>query len=146
MRGGSKSLPDLNVLARFLPELERPDFSPGHWTETRRLENGAFELGYAVLSQTASEFMQAAYDSGWVLKGFNWPDWCQTDEAIQLLRGPERLAQATQEQLAKVLTVVIRQDRFAEGALIEYFANGYIRAIVRRAAELRDAGGVSDAM
>lgn len=50
-----------------------------------------------------------------------------------------------QEQLAKLLTVVIRQDRFVKGALNGAFESGLLTAIAGRAAELveqNDKGGV----
>jgi hypothetical protein len=46
------------------------------------------------------------------------------------------------DQLAKVLTVLIRQDRFDEGALQSAFDMGLLTAIIRRAEALleeRDA-------
>lgn len=132
--------PDLRVLSRFLPEFERTDFSPGDWTEMQKQEDGVYTMPYATLSPAASEFVQAAYDGGWVLQDFNWSDWKDTEEARDLYRDPDLLAQATPHQLAQLLTVFIRQDRFVEGGLLGDFKSGHILAIVRRAAELLQAG------
>jgi hypothetical protein len=134
--------PDLHVLARFLPEFERADFSPGDWTEMQKQEDGVYTMPYATLSPAASEFVQAAYDGGWVLQGFDWPKWKDTEEAIALYRDPDVLAQATPRQLAQLLTVFIRQDRFVEGGLLGDFKSGHILAIVRRVATLLEAGDV----
>jgi hypothetical protein len=41
------------------------------------------------------------------------------------------------EELAKVLTLVVRQDRFAEGSLLSALECGSILAIVRRAEHLK---------
>ena len=87
--------------------------------------------------------MQAAYDGEWVLRDFSWPEWKDTEEAIALYRDPDVLAQATRRQLAQLLTVFIRQDRFVEGGLLGDFRSGHILAIVRRAAKLLEAGDVS---
>jgi hypothetical protein len=43
------------------------------------------------------------------------------------------LAKATPEQLAKLLTVCIRQDRFAEGTLLVAFEAGLLTRILQRA-------------
>lgn len=135
--------PDLRMLARFLPEFERTESSPGAWTETRTEGDGVHTLAYAALSLSASEFVQAAYDGGWVLRDFDWPEWKGTEEAMTLYRAPDLLSQATPRQLAQLLTVFIRQDRLVEGGLLGNFQSGHILAIVRRAAKILEAGEVS---
>lgn len=132
--------PDLRILARFLPEFERAEFSPGGWTLTQRQENGAHTMPYATLSISASDFVTAAYAGGWVLPEFDWTQWTGTAEAEMLCRAPELLDQATPRQLAQLLTVFICQDRFIEGGLLGNFESGHILAIVRRAAKLQAAG------
>jgi hypothetical protein len=67
--------------------------------------------GHGSLSPGALAFIECAYESGWV-KPFDWADWPQTPEAQNLANNPEGIAAATHDQLAKVLTVLIRQDRF----------------------------------
>jgi hypothetical protein len=54
--------PDLRVLARFLPEFERANFSPGDWSEMQKQEDGVYTMPYATLSPAASEFVKAAYE------------------------------------------------------------------------------------
>jgi hypothetical protein len=131
--------PDLRVLSRFLPDFEQADFSPGDWTEMQKQEDGVYTMPYATLSPAALEFVRAAYDGGWVLQDFSWPEWKDTDEAIALYRDPDLLAQATPRQLAQLLTVFIRQGRFVEGGLLGNFESRHILAIVRRAAKLLEA-------
>jgi hypothetical protein len=59
-----------------------------------------------------------------------------TDEA-QELRDPDNVREnAREEQLEKLLTVAIRQDRFVEGGLLGWFENGLLLAIVQRAEKL----------
>jgi hypothetical protein len=92
--GGVMADPDLRVLARFLPEFERANFSPGDWSEMQKQEDGVYTMPYATLSPAASEFVKAAYDGGWVLQDFNWPESKDTEEAIALYRDPDLLARA----------------------------------------------------
>ncbi len=127
---------DPAVLARFLPEFERPGFSAGAWSEARTRRDGMVEMPYVVLSPTAREFEQAAYAGGWVLEEFDWSDWMGTEEWAALRDGGIPVAQATVRQIAQVLTVLIRGDRFSEGYLLDAFKSGLILAIVRRAAQL----------
>lgn len=118
---------DLATLARFVPALEAPGFAAGTWHE----EEGVFP--YANLGEAASALVQAAYADGWVLPGFDWPEWIGTAEAQALRDAPST---AGAEDLARLLTAVIRQDRFAEGALLDAFESGLMLAIIRRAAAL----------
>jgi hypothetical protein len=49
---------------------------------------------------------------------------------------PAVLASATEHELAQLLTVVIRQDRFCEGSLASALENGLILGILQRADQL----------
>lgn len=126
----------LQALAAYLPMLESPDFNAGHIQDSVQTEPGVFTMPYADYSEEASEFVQAAYEHGWVLRNFSWGDWKQTEEAIKLRDDESALARATPQQLYQLLTVVIRQDRFCEGALLDAFESGLILRIVRRAADI----------
>ena len=94
------------------------------------------ELGYYTLNETAEAFIQSAYDLGWVVDGFDWMVWAQTPEGRALHDDREALANATPDQLARLLTAVIRMDRFSDGALADSYDSGLITAILRRAAVL----------
>ena len=65
---------------------------------------------------------------------FDWGTWKQTPEAISLRDDAQVLARATPEQLSRLLTVCIRQDRFCEGALEGAFESGLLTRILERAA------------
>jgi hypothetical protein len=81
------------------------------------------------------QFHKAAHDYDWV-QGFNWPEWKQTPEAQNLAYDLDALAQATEDQLVRLITTCIRQDKFSEGALENYYRSGLLIAILRRAAAL----------
>ncbi|CAG4903511.1 unnamed protein product, partial [Acidocella sp. C78] len=63
---------------------------------------------------------------------FDWPSWSGSEEAESLRDDESVLAKATPEQIARLLTVVIRQDRFCDGALLDAFNSGLILRIVGR--------------
>jgi hypothetical protein len=73
---------------------------------------------------------------GWVVQRFDWPAWVGTEEASRLRDDAQRLAQATAEQLAHLLTVLIRQERFCAGSLAASADSGLLLGILRRAATL----------
>ena len=115
----------LNALAEFLPEFESPDFEFGH------MEAPPGKMPHYALSDIASNFVGACYDMGWV-QPFDWADWKDSPEAIQLRDDPASLESANPEQLERLLTVLIRQDRFVEGALGSAFDSGLLVRILRR--------------
>ncbi len=69
--------------------------------------------------------------------------WAQTEEAQALRVDPTALAKASDHQLVKLLTVVIRQDRFVEGALAAAFETGLILGILRRVEQLAEGANKS---
>ena len=119
----------LDALAAFLPNFESPNFEFGN------MEAPAGKMPYYTLSPLASRFLKTCYEMGWV-KSFDWSEWMRSSEATQLRDDPSALANATWEQLSRLLTVVIRQDRFVEGALGSAFESGLLGRVVLRASAL----------
>ena len=126
----------LEGLSAFLPQFEQAGFRFGEWLAPKATEPGVVMLPYYALSQTATAFIQAAYKLGWIDGGFDWPRWTGTEEAIRLRDDERAIRQATKDQLSRLLTVLIRQDRFNEGSLGAAFESGLLVRICRRAAEL----------
>lgn len=126
----------LQALAAFLPRFEAPDFVFGTWHSSEQNKPGVFDLPYFEPGETALAFVRMAYTQGWVLTGWDWPAWTKTEEAIRLRDDPQALAAASPDQLARLLTVFIRQDRFVEGGLNSAYEGGWLAAIARRAAVL----------
>lgn len=123
----------LRGLAAFLPAFEAPDFTFAQWHPAAST-TGTLTLGFFTLSTIARDFYQAAYELGWVLSAFDWGAWIGTDQARELMDRRDVLARATPKDMARLLTAIIRRDRFVEGALVEAFESGLLIAILRRAA------------
>lgn len=121
----------LDALAVFLPEFESPDFEFG------QMESPPGEMPYYTLSPAALRFVEVCYDMRWV-QPFDWAEWKDSPEAIQLRDDPTTLEEATPDQLERLLTTAIRQDRFVEGALGSAFDSGLLTRILRRAAALAE--------
>ncbi|MCY4528023.1 MAG: DUF6508 domain-containing protein [Chloroflexi bacterium] len=119
----------LDALAAFLPKFELPGFEFG------RMEAPPGKMPYYTLSPLASCFVKTCYEMDWV-KPFDWTEWKGSPEAMQLRDDPSALESATFEQLSRLLTVVIRQDRFVEGALGGAFESELLSGILRRATVL----------
>lgn len=123
----------LRILADTLPTLEAPDFVAGRWHYSEQRDDGVLTMPWFELGPMGLAFVRAVGESGFMLTGFAWPDWASTPEAVALRTDREALAQAAPDQLAKLLTMLIREDRFNEGALAHSLESGLIAAIARRA-------------
>ena len=78
-------------------------------------------MPYAILGDAAETFIRTAYDRGWVLRGFDWVSWGQSEDAQALWSDPSALARAEPMKLLYLITALMRQDRFSEGTLLGAF-------------------------
>jgi hypothetical protein len=125
----------LNALAILVPMLESAGAEFGHWVvpaAAKRVES----LPYSSFGPTAAAFTDAVARGGWVIVGFDWMTWMATEEGGALRDRPEALESATPDQLARLLTAIIRSDRFVEGSIAGAFESGLLARIARRAAAL----------
>lgn len=121
----------LNALAGFLPIFESPGFEFGHMI----VQPG--RMSYYSFSDDALRFIEVCHDMKWI-QPFDWAKWKGSSEASHLRDDPAALEAATPDQLQRLLTVLIRQDRFVEGTLGNAFESGFLVRIVRRATVLAD--------
>jgi hypothetical protein len=126
---------NITAIAAFLPVFDRDDCAGGTWTEATESKHGAVSLASFIPDNDASALIKACYENGWILSGFDWESFAQTSEARDL-HDAAALEKATPEQLAKLLTIVVRQDRFVEGAFAEAVKSGLVLGILRRAAAI----------
>ena len=129
----------LEALAHFLPVLAKPEFKAGEMQQPRQLKSNLYTVPHASYTEAANDLVKVLYAKGWIRSDFDWPNWAPSPEARALRDDPAALAEATADQLAKLLTVVVRQERFSDGALLAAFDSGLILGIVRRAAAILDA-------
>jgi hypothetical protein len=104
----------LVALASYAPKLAAEDFSFGTWHDAVLTRVGTLLLGHVALSAGADAFVTMLYDEGWVQVGFDWVSWKGSDEASSLRDDRAVLSKATEMQLARLLTTLVRQDRFVE--------------------------------
>jgi len=128
----------LEAIAAFADELETPGFDAGHWHRSERTatpDGDVWTMPWFELSERADAFIRTAAGSGWV-QPFDWMAWVETDEGKSLRDDREALSRSTADQLQRLLTAVIRADRFSEGSLEWAFDSGLMAAIARRARTL----------
>lgn len=131
-------MPDLVALAAFASRLTEPGASFGKMTATIDAEDAGEVTAwpYWEPSPIAEEFIEMAYDAGWVYGNFDWSKWASTNEGQTYLTDPSSIAAATTRQLQKVITVLLRSEKFCEGTVLQAFESGLIPAIASRAANL----------
>lgn len=125
----------LQTLADLVPVLESAEADFGHW-ETPPPVDGMYRLPYYEFGPTADAFTSAVARGGWMVIGFDWGAWLATDQGRAISEQPEALASADADQLAWLLTAIIRSDRFTEGSIAGAFESGLLARIAHRAASL----------
>ena len=70
------------------------------------------------------------YDKNLMVK-FNWPEW-QEGRDWYALQDDSKYAKLDVETCLKLLTAVIRNDRFNEGALVRAFEDGSFPKIIQK--------------
>jgi len=125
----------IRALADFWPVFSNPKFIYETQDQVKE-EKGVITMPSSSLSPEAKAFNKMIYQEGWILDGFDWPDWAQTDEFKDLFSNPEALAKASAHQLAKLLTALARKERFCEGTIASACADGLLVGITHRAGVL----------
>lgn len=124
----------LQALAELVPVLASEDADFGHW-EAPPPVDGVHQMPYFVFGPTADAFRSAVGRGGWIVV-FDWMTWLQTDAGQALRDRREALDAASADDLAKLLTAIVRSDRFVEGSIAGAFESGLLTRIAQRAAAL----------
>jgi Family of unknown function (DUF6508) len=122
----------LRALAAFVPELAALD-KGGEWVCGEKLPDGSFTMSGFILCKTGVKLVERAYELGFVDPVVNWPEWQNTPEARRLFNDHAEVAQASALDLTRMLTTIIRGDRFCEGNIGGAIDSGCVLAIAERA-------------
>jgi hypothetical protein len=130
-------------LAPFATAAREPGFAFGAWHASERGADGAWSMPWYELADGGSRLVAAA--GVWIVVGFHWRDWVDTAEAQTLIDDPAAMLDATPEQIAHLLTALIRSERFFEGQLEGAWQSGlFLRIVDRVAALAAGRGGTPD--
>lgn len=91
-------------------------------SEKKHTRKGASLIPYRVDEAVINEFRNYLYDKDLVIP-FNWPEWDE-GRAMFATKGEDKFSKTSLVDVLKLLTAVIRNDRFCEGAWSEIFNNG----------------------
>jgi len=129
---------DLRRVAEYVPRLTDPELVIGvvqggeHDSET-----GAIQYPWVAYAHVVRDWMQALYDHN-VVTGYGEEGW--QDEMNVFLADPTQLAAADLLTIRKVLTTIVREERFCDGAIMSAFERGSVQAAMVRLAELASNG------
>lgn len=133
----------LRVLADWLPVLGSGDLDIGHWVTSEPGADGVMHLPWFDYSPTMLRFLSDVARAGWV-QPFDWMAWAASPAGQAFIADPRRVAAADADDLQRLLTSIVRGDRFIEGNIAGAFESGMLVAIVRRAGVLLDAAAMAD--
>jgi hypothetical protein len=125
----------LQRLAAFAYRLCSPPTDGGTAVLGDGTTGAPFRPGNSPTAGLEAQLSKMIYDAGWVMAGFDWCDWMQND-GDRYWKEPGTLAGATEDDLAKLLTAIVRQERFSDDTLREAIANGVLLAAAERARSL----------
>ena len=121
----------------FIERFESPTAPIIVWHLPERQEDGSLSMPWCELSPDAAEFSRGMYGKGLIVQ-FDWPAWGET--AKRYFDHPDRLVAASLEDCLKLLTVLVRADRFNEGLLGSMIERGQVATVLKRIRDIRDAG------
>ena len=117
---------DWNKLFNLIPEMEATK-KFGELIIDQKGKDGVFQFPYYVNDEVVDRFIDIAYKLG-IVPDFDWMDW---KEGKKFLNNPKHdFTKLDAITLCKLLTVIIRADRFNEGFLVQNFQNGVIPNII----------------
>ena len=124
----------LAALAAFRPIFEQPE-STLFEGPSDALDGDKLVLGGTVYLDPINRFCQMAEEYGWV-RVFDWSSWSGSRQGKTLHEDPSAVATAHEDDLAALITTIVRADRFSEGHLAAMISNGLLLRVATRAESL----------
>jgi hypothetical protein len=122
-------------LGRWADELDGGTLEFGAWVPSTTLANGVRTMPYVELGTDGDRFLRDVAGLGFIVP-FPWQAWLAGPEGAAYREDRSRIAQATPEDIVRLMTSIIRGERFTEGELLDAYETGLLAAIARRAREL----------
>lgn len=122
---------DLLAVLAYARRFDETDFVAGEWVSPETREGGALQVGYWRPSEDVARWQAALYEHQVVLK-FDWTDPEWTRQMRRYAGDQSLLEGARLLTIRKVLTTLVRADRFCEGTFAQAFERGVPQAAMRR--------------
>lgn len=121
---------------------ERTTWSGGQQIDTTLVdgvERPVIQMPYAIYSEGTDRAIEALYELGAIVP-FDWPAW----DGIRGYRGPDALDTAPVADAVRMLTAIVRADRFSEGTIGATLEDGTFLAALRRLRRWHNEEGGND--
>ena len=113
-------------LFKLIPIISRTK-NFGKMSPPKKTKEGYFTFEYMQPSIIVERFLKTVYEIG-IIHTFKWGDW---DEGKKIVRNPKTdFNKLDIKTLCMLITAIVRNDRFCEGALVSSFENGIILKIL----------------
>jgi hypothetical protein len=99
----------------------------GEWKGGEKNQDGAITMPWCMSAPIVAEFLDTVYAIP-IGISFNWPEW---DEGREIARTDFDFDTVNLVTKCKLITAIVRNDRFCEGALISAFESGLILKILK---------------
>jgi len=87
-------------------------------------------MPWCEFSSTFRSLMHELYESGYVLRDFDWPNW--QDEAVKYVDGTKKIDSTDFDICCRLITTHLRKERFCEGHLLGMLKCGHFIALLKR--------------
>ncbi|MEY4144563.1 MAG: hypothetical protein RLZZ335_415 [Bacteroidota bacterium] len=117
---------DWSVLFNLIPAI-RGTKKFGKLAGGEKMYEGVFEMPYIAAEPIVLKFLDVV-DELSIVQPFDWPKW---DEGRKMAGDPDfEFDTVDISEKCKLLTAIIRNDRFCEGALVSAFESGLILRVL----------------
>ena len=131
--------PDMAPLLAYGAVFADPDFTFGAWSGGGT-EAGVMQSPYYAFSEGGLGFIEAVVSGNWVRPEIDWSSDGLRQSYQHMITTPMAIETASQDDMAHLLTTLVRGDRFNEGMLAQAFNDGTLARIVARAVALAERG------
>ncbi len=123
----SLTLEEWEPLLSLIPEIESTS-SFGEWSGGSSGDQGASQMPWCTPAAVVKRFLEAVYGIP-IIISFDWGSW---DEGRRMV-GDDEFNYDSVDLLTKcrLITAIVRNDRFCEGVLVSAFESGLMLKILR---------------
>ena len=123
----SYTLKDWNPLLELIPEIEKTS-KFGELRGGEEVEKGVFQLPYYVQNDIVSNFTEIVYEMP-IAINFDWGSWYEGREMLK--EKDFDFDSVDIPTKCKLITAIIRSDRFCDGVLVDAFNSGIMLKILK---------------
>jgi hypothetical protein len=128
LAGMAAGSPDLWARLFAAADALRSDPEPSAMVPAVQQSDGSYSFPYPRYSDTVEEIVQLLYDLNIVVP-FDWDAWYQDGGRIP---SPDEVARGSAAEAARLVTAIVRAERFSEGTLANALADGTLEAALAR--------------